>query len=106
MDLKALKAECRKAVDVLVKEHGYRRDQFTSADGTETLYAPHDLDQKFTSNGFIEPGVHKGTLVYWHRCSYEYDEWDCDLPSEILRQIEYWAGMTEEDAMDVPRRRR
>lgn len=96
MDLRLLKAKCKRAVDVLVREHGYSRDRFTPADGSETFDAPSDLDAKFVRNGFIEPGVHKGTLVYWYRCSYEYDEWDCKLPSEMLSEIESYAGISDE----------
>lgn len=97
MDLAELKAECERAVKVLVAEHGYSLDKFTPADGEESLYAPVDLDEKFVRHGFIEPGVLVGTPVYWARCSYEYDEWDCDLASEILREIEHWAAMMEDD---------
>lgn len=101
MDLRELKKRCKAAVDVLVKDHGYRRDDFTPADGEETFYAPPDLNERFVRNGFIDPGVHKGTLVRWYRCSYEYDEWDCELPSEILRDIEFWASRTEADLQEL-----
>lgn len=97
MDLRALKGKCRDAVDVLVRDHGYRREHFSAADGSETFYAPPDLDAKHVRNGFIEPGVHKGTLIYWSRSSYEYDEWDCALPSEMLSQIEFWESLSDDD---------
>ena len=97
MDLRELKKECRRAVDVLVRDHGYIRDAFTPADGTETLYAPTDLDTRFQQHGFIEPGVHKGTLVHWYRASYEYDEWDCELPSQLLSEIEFWSKFDPAD---------
>lgn len=104
MDLRKLKKECKKAVEVLVRDHGYNRDDFTLADGSEALYAPVDLETRFVRHGFIEPGVLKGTLVRWYRCSYEYDEWDCELPSETLREIEFWSKITPEEvaAMHQP----
>ena len=98
MDLRELKKQCRLAVDALVKDHGYKRDQFVKADGSETFDAPTDLAEKYQLNGFIDPGVHKGTLVYWCRCSHEYDEWECKLPSEILADILFWNGLTDEEA--------
>lgn len=101
MDLRELKKRCRRAVDILVRDHGYRRDQFTPADGSETLYAPSDLDAKYVSGSFIEPGVHRGTLVIWQKCSYEYDEWDCRLPSELLEEIEFWASLTDKQLEEM-----
>lgn len=97
MDLRALKKKCKAAVDALVRDHGYRRDAFSPADGSETFDAPSGLEPRFVSNGWIEPGVLKGTLVYWYRCSYEYDEWNCKLPCEMLAEIEHWASMTDDD---------
>lgn len=97
MDLRALKKRCKEAVEVLVRDHGYSRDAFSLADGSEAFDAPHGLEKRFTWEGWIEPGVLKGTPVYWHRCSYEYDEWDCKLPSEMLDEINHWASMTDED---------
>ena len=101
MDLRELKKRCKKAVEILVRDHGYQRDQFTTADGSETFYAPSNLDEKHVRNGFIDPGVHKGTLVHWYRCSYEYDEWNCELPSEILSEIEFWAKLTPAELAEM-----
>lgn len=97
MNLRTLKKRCKAAVEVLVRDHGYPRDHFTPADGSETFDAPAGLDARFVRGNWIEPGVLKGTLVYWYRCSYEYDEWDCKLPSEMLDEINHWASMTDED---------
>lgn len=102
MDLRALKKRCKEAAEVLVSKHGYPRDSFTPADGRETLNAPADLEPRFVRGDWIEPGVLKGTLVHWARCSYEYDEWDCKLPTDILDEIEFWESVSEDDirAMD------
>lgn len=100
MDLRALKKRCKEAVDVLVRDHGYKREAFTPADGSEAFSAPHDLERRYVWNGWIEPGVLKGTPVHWARCSYEYDEWDCRLPTDILDEIEHWANMTKEEAAE------
>lgn len=97
MDRRALKKRCKEAVEVLVRDHGYDRSGFVPADGSETIDAPADLEDRFVRHGFIEPGVLKGTLVHWARCSYEYDEWDCALPSEILNEITCWETVTDAD---------
>jgi len=101
VDLKELKKQCRAAVKILVRDHGYTLDQFTPADGDEAIYAPSNLDAKYQRHGFIEPGVHKGTPLYWYRSSYEYDEWDCTLPSVILAEIEFWAKLTPEQLSEM-----
>ena len=103
MDLRALKKRCKEAVEILVRDHGYSRDEFTPADGSEALNAPADLDPRFVRGDWIEPGVLKGTLVHWARCSYEYDEWDCKLPTDILDEIRYWENFSDADlaAMDA-----
>lgn len=94
MNLRTIKKRCKAAVDVLVREHGYRLDQFQPADGSEALYAPLGLESRYVRRNFIDPGPLKGTMLYWYRCSYEYDEWDCKLASEVLEDIEHYAKMS------------
>lgn len=114
MNLRVLKKRCKRAMEVLIAEHGYRRADFASADGSESLYAPLDLDEvhvRFREwsedrtylihGGFITPGVLPGTPLLWERTSYEYDEWDARLPSAVLRDIiearhTNWAKMMAE----------
>lgn len=103
MNLRTLKKKCQRAVKELVEKHGYKESDFTPADGSEAIYAPHGMERRFTewrlrgrviSTDFLQPGLLKGTLLYWYRCSYEYDEWDCKLPTDMLEDINFdeaWA---------------
>lgn len=97
MNLRTLKKHCKRAVAVLIEKHGYEASNFTPADGAEAFYAPPKMERRFVRNGFLCPGVLKGTPVIWRRVSAEYDEWDCSLPSELLADIEHWGRLTDED---------
>lgn len=103
MNLRILKKLCKRAVPILVGQYGYRLESFTVADGSEAIDAPVGMERRFVRHGFIDPGLLKGTPVIWQRVSYEYDEWDCFLPSEILSEHEFWKDWepSAEDLEDI-----
>jgi hypothetical protein len=81
----------------LIHHHGYARSDFDSSDGTEAVYAPKDISKGSQERGFLRPGPKKGTPLVWYRSSYEYDEWDVTLPSDVLAMIEFdWASAIKE----------
>lgn len=91
MNRRTLKKLCKRAVPILIAKHRYKPEDFTPADGDESIYAPPGMEKQFVRHGFIELGPLKGTPLLWVKTSYEYDEWDATLPSEMLRDIEFWA---------------
>ncbi len=90
MNRRTLKKKCRRAMEALIARHGYARDSFVASDGGESIYAPPGMERRFDRNGFLDPGPLKGTMLLWQKTSYEYDEWDAALPSEVLREVEFW----------------
>ncbi len=97
MNRRTLKKKCSRAMSVLIAKHGYHAERFHAADGDETIDAPCRMEKRFVRHGFISPGVLKGTMLLWERTSYEYDEWDCTLPTEVLAEIEHWDSLTDAD---------
>lgn len=97
IDLSTLKDRCESAMRELIAKHGYGLHDFGRAHGDEAIDAPADLDARFSQNGFIEPGPLKGTALLFRRTSYEYDEWDYELPSGCLAEIELWSSMSDDD---------
>lgn len=103
MNRRTLKKKCQRAVKELVEKHGFKESDFTPSDGEEAICAPVGMERRFTqwrfqgriiSSDFLQPGLLKGTPLYWYRSSYEYDEWDCRLPTDMLADIhanEEWA---------------
>lgn len=91
MNRRTLKKACKRAVPILIAQHRYKPEDFTPAEGDESIYAPPGMEKRFVRHGFIELGPLKGTPLLWVKTSYEYDEWDSTLPSEMLREIEFWA---------------
>lgn len=87
MNLRTLKKHCIRAKAVLIAEHGYREDAFSPASGEETIDPPFGMERRFVRYGFLYPGPLKGTPLLWTRTSYECDDWDCSLPTELLAQI-------------------
>ena len=91
MNLRTLKKHCQRAVVILIAEHGYKPSDFARSDGEEAISAPTRMERRFVRNGFLEPGPLKGTWLLWQKTSYEYDEWDADLPSVMLDEIIFWS---------------
>jgi hypothetical protein len=99
MNRRTLKKKCKRAMQVLIEVHGYPVSDFARASSDETLDAPPSMEKRFVrSSGFFS--ALKGTWLRWYQCSYEYDEWECELPSEKLREIEFYASMTDEEARE------
>lgn len=102
MNRRILKKHCKQAMEILIREHGYRADQFAPSDGQESVDAPTNMEKRrrrrrFDVPGFLNPGPLKGTPLLWQRTSHEYDEWDAKLPTEVLAEIEMWASIAPED---------
>ena len=97
MNRRTLKKKCKRAMAVLIEKHGYRPDQFLPADGWEAIDAPKSMEGRFVRRGFLEPGPLKGTPLLWCQVSYECDEWDADLPTRVLADIEFWESMSTEE---------
>lgn len=95
MNLRTLKKHCIRAKATLIAEHGYREDAFSPASGEETIDAPSRMERRFVCRGFLDPGPLKGTPLLWSRTSYECDDWDCFLPTELLAQIKAWENFDE-----------
>lgn len=91
MNLRTLKKHCKRAVPILIRDHGYKTSDFTPAEGDETVDTPHGMEKRHEWRGFLRPGPLKGTPLLWCRVSHEYDEWEARLPSEWLKEIEFWA---------------
>lgn len=100
MNRRVLKKRCKRAMEVLIANHGYRPDQFQRSDGQESIYTPAGMDKQFDERGFLEPGPLKGTPLLWEQVSYEYDEWDAKLPTEVLSDIIFWSNF-KPSAADV-----
>lgn len=97
MNRRTLKKKCHRAVRVLVEKHGYSLRQFKPSDGEESIDAPVGMERRFVRGNWLEPGPLKGTPLLWEKTSYEYDEWDAELPTEVLAKIEHWVSLTDED---------
>jgi hypothetical protein len=102
MNRRILKKRCKRAMEILIREHGYKPKDFAPSNGHESVYAPGGMEKQRTRRrwdveGFLNPGPLKGTPLLWERTSYEYDEWDAKLPTEVLAKIEMWASITPED---------
>ena len=104
MNRRILKKHCKRAMTTLIEKHGYSTKTFIPAQGEESIDAPAGMKGRGVltyldgSAGWLNPGPLKGTPLIWRQVSYEYDEWDCFLPSLELAEIEFWAGMTDEEA--------
>lgn len=98
MNRRILKKRCKRALAALIEKHGYSAETFIPAQGEESIDAPAGMKGRGVSAGWLNPGPLKGTPLIWRRVTYEYDEWDCFLPSLELAEIEFWAGMTDEEA--------
>ena len=96
MNRRTLKKHCKRAVSALIAEHGFRADQFKPSDGEEAVSTPFGMERQFDRNGFLDPGPLKGTPLLWQRTSYEYDEWDAYLPSQVLNDLKFWADFDYE----------
>lgn len=92
MNRRTLKKHCARAMRRLIAEHGFRADQFLPADGGEAVVAPARMERRFVCREFLEPGPLPGTMLLWRRTSYETDEWELMLPTEMLEDIELAAG--------------
>lgn len=90
MNRRTLKKKCRRAMAILIEQHGYGADSFKPADREEAVYAPAAMERRFVRHGFLNPGPLKGTPLLWTKDSYEYDEWSANLPCEVLNEIEFW----------------
>lgn len=92
MNRRILKKLCKRAMAVLIAEHGFTADAFSPSDGQETVGAPKGMDRRHVckGTGSLHPGPLKGTPICWQRTSIEYDEWDCELPTAILADIIFW----------------
>lgn len=90
MNRRTLKKHCIRAKAFLIAKHDYREEAFSPANGEESVYAPTRMERRFVRHGFLDPGPLKGTPLLWERTSYECDDWDCSLPSEILAHIQSW----------------
>lgn len=107
MNRRTLKKHCKRAVPILIAEYGYHETDFMPADGSETIDAPTRMERQYVERGFLKPGALRGTMIIWQRTSYEYDEWDCKLASELLDEIRWvekqdWSPTDcEEDGMPV-----
>jgi hypothetical protein len=85
-----LKKLCKQAVPVLVDRYGFAADAFHPAAGDEAIDAPRGIEPRHQSHGFLHPGPLRGTPLLWERTSWEYEEWDCRLPSEVLADCRFW----------------
>jgi hypothetical protein len=90
MNRRILKKRCKRAMEILIAEHGYSLRDFSPSDGQEAVSAPHAMEKRSVWAAWLQPGPLKGTPMLWRRTSYECDEWDCDLPSEFLRDLIFW----------------
>lgn len=97
MNRRTLKKHCQRAVPILIAQHGYAAASFHPSDGQEAMDAPLAMERQFVRNGFLEPGPLKGTPLLWERTSYECEEWESRLPSEVLSDLEFWASLSDED---------
>lgn len=98
MNRRTLKKHCQRAMVTLIRDHRYKAADFSRARGDETLDAPAGMERRFVErSGMLKPGPLKGTPLLWEKASYEYDEWDCRLPSQVLADIEYWENLSDAD---------
>lgn len=97
MNRRTLKKHCARARESLIREHGYRPENFVRSKGDETIDAPPAMERSFVQRGFLEPGPLRGTWLLFQRTSYEYDEWDYSLPNEVLGEITHWENISDED---------
>lgn len=89
VSLRQLKERERRAMRMLIEKGIYQADYFSPSDGNEAISAPRDLEPKSVEHGFVHPGLIRGTPVFWYRTSYEYEEYDVDLPSRLLEMHEF-----------------
>lgn len=99
MNRRTLKKHCARARESLIREHGYRGENFVRSEGNEAIYAPPTMERRFVQSGFLEPGPLRGTWLLFERTSYEYDEWDYFFPSEVLSEITRWENISDEDVV-------
>lgn len=95
MNLRTLKKRCKRAVPVLIERHHFNPNAFEPSDGTEAIYSPPGMERRFCEHGFLKQGPLKGTMLLWEQ-NY-WGEGDYKLPSEVLREIEFWSSRSDED---------
>ena len=99
MNRRIHKKLCKRAMATLIKDHGWRPEDFTYLKfGDEITWdAPANMERRCSrghSDGFFTPL--KGTPGRLERTSYEYDEWEFKSPVAILDQIEMENAMSDE----------
>jgi hypothetical protein len=97
MNLGGLRRRERQAMHELISRGILKRDEFAMADGdgSETVSAPSDLHKRYARHGYVS-NLLRRTPVVWQKVSYEYDEYDAYLPSEILALHDFdWDAATE-----------
>ena len=105
MNRRILKKRCKRAMEILIRDHGYKPAAFRLATGDESIDAPTAMEAQFQRHGFLEPGPLPGTPLLWVRTSYECEEWDARLPCQRLEDIVHAEhtnyGMGYMDTRDV-----
>lgn len=91
MNRRTLEKHCARAMQTLIAEHGYRADQFSPSDGEESIDAPSGMERRFVWRGWLRPGPLRGTMLLWRKTSYETDEWEPILPTQMLADIQLWS---------------
>lgn len=95
MNRRILKKRCKRAVEVLIAEHGYRRADFHPSGGEESIDAPPGMEARFVRRGWMEPGALKGTPLYYAPGDREAD---AVLPSSILADLILWSFYVHREA--------
>ncbi len=67
MTRRGLKKACKRAMEILISQHGYRRDEFARAGGEESIDTPAGMrvrGRRVTA-AFLDPGPLPGTWLWW-----------------------------------------
>jgi hypothetical protein len=70
---------CIEAQRELIEKHGYSPEDFSAAEGTETLYDGYGEP--------MDPHPLKGAPLYWYRRHAE-NAWSCMLASHLLESLQ------------------
>lgn len=100
MNRRIYKKKCKRAVEILIRDHKFKEGHFSPADGDETLDAPGKFDRKHldryfsgTYSNYFTPL--RGTMLFWTEDYY--GESDYRGAHDILQEVLYWDSISNED---------
>ncbi|MBN8960559.1 MAG: hypothetical protein J0H71_05460 [Rhizobiales bacterium] len=101
MNRRTLKKHCRRAMAILIDQYGYNEKDFQPSNGEETIDAPLRMERRFVRDGWLEPGLLKGTPLHWPIYDHPYDDGGPKLPSDILAELRMWENTSDDEIREM-----